>query len=80
MEFVIVSVNCSVQRRWSKPRRRQAVRQLGYLPMAAKRDSLAVHLFTQDVAYQKLNYIHANPLAEHWQLVTDPCDYKYSSA
>jgi putative transposase len=45
-----------------------------------QRDSLAVHLYTQDVAYQKLNYIHANPLADHWQLVTDPCNYKYSSA
>jgi hypothetical protein len=21
-----------------------------------------------------------NPLAEHWQLATDPCDYFYSSA
>lgn len=45
-----------------------------------QRDSLAVHLYTQKVAYQKLNYIHSNPLAEHWQLVSDPCNYKYSSA
>ena len=45
-----------------------------------KRDSLAIHLYTPDVAYQKLNYLHLNPLAEHWQLVTDPCDYYYSTA
>ena len=29
---------------------------------------------------KKLNYIHMNPLAPHWLLVTDPCQYKYSSA
>ena len=45
-----------------------------------QRDSLAVPLFTRKVALQKLNYIHRNPLAEHWSLVKDPCDYKYSSA
>lgn len=45
-----------------------------------QRDSLAVHLYTQKVAYQKLDYIHLNPLAEHWQLAKDPCDYKYSTA
>lgn len=45
-----------------------------------KRDSLAIPLFTKAVAVQKLKYIHANPLAEHWQLVKDSCDYKYSSA
>jgi len=32
------------------------------------------------VAFQKLKYIHNNPLAEHWQLTKDPCSYKYSSA
>jgi putative transposase len=45
-----------------------------------QRDSLAIPLFTKKVAIQKLKYIHYNPLAEHWQLVKDPCDYKYSSA
>ena len=43
-------------------------------------DSLAVPLFTKKVAVQKLRYIHRNPLAGRWQLVKDPCDYKYSSA
>jgi hypothetical protein len=45
-----------------------------------QRDSLAIPLFTREVALQKLNYIHNNPLKEHWNLVKDPCDYKYSSA
>ncbi len=45
-----------------------------------QRDSLAIHLYNQDIAYQKLDYIHANPVAEHWQLVSDYCDYRYSTA
>jgi REP element-mobilizing transposase RayT len=45
-----------------------------------QRDSLAIPLFTRKVALQKLNYIHKNPLAEHWRLVKNSCDYKYSSA
>lgn len=45
-----------------------------------KTDSLAIPLFTKKVAVQKLKYIHNNPLADHWQLVKNPCDYKYSSA
>ena len=45
-----------------------------------QRDSVAIPLFTRKVALQKLKYLHNNPLAEHWQLVKHPCDYKYSSA
>lgn len=45
-----------------------------------QRDSLAIHLYSREVPLQKLTYIHNNPLGEHWQLVKDPCDYKYSSA
>jgi len=45
-----------------------------------KRDSLAVHLHTPAVAYQKLDYIHANPVSGRWTLVNDLCDYKYSTA
>jgi len=45
-----------------------------------QRDSLAVPLFDRKMALQKLNYIHKNPLAEHWQLAQHPCDYHYSSA
>jgi REP element-mobilizing transposase RayT len=45
-----------------------------------QRDSLAIPLYTRDVAIQKLEYIHDNPLADHWNLAKDPCEYKYSSA
>jgi REP element-mobilizing transposase RayT len=45
-----------------------------------QRDSLAIHLYTTEVAYQKLDYIHSNPLVERWQLAKDPCDYKYSTS
>ena len=45
-----------------------------------QRDPLAIHLYTKKVAFQKLDYIHRNPIGEHWQLVKNPCDYKYSSA
>jgi putative transposase len=45
-----------------------------------QRDSLAVHLYSRDVAYQKLNYIHSNPLSERWQLAVDPCAYWFSSS
>ena len=45
-----------------------------------QRDSLAIHLYSRHVMLQKLNYIHLNPLAAHWNLVKDPWDYYYSSA
>ena len=45
-----------------------------------QRDSLAVHLYSREVAYQKLDYIHVNPVADHWQLVREPCEYDYSTA
>lgn len=45
-----------------------------------QRDSLAIHLYTKEVAYQKLDYVHNNPLADQWKLATNPCDYKYSTA
>lgn len=45
-----------------------------------QRDPLALHLSKPDMSMRVLNYIHNNPLASHWQLVNDPCAYKYSSA
>jgi putative transposase len=45
-----------------------------------QRDSLAVKLFTREVAYQKLQYIHQNPVAKKWNLAPDFVQYKYSSA
>jgi len=45
-----------------------------------QRDSLAVHLFSQEVAYQKLDYLHHNPCSGKWTLAKDICDYQFSSA
>ncbi|GGH02472.1 transposase [Pedobacter zeae] len=45
-----------------------------------QRDSLAIHLYTPEVAFQKLDYLHNNPCTEHWQLATEPEEYQYSSA
>lgn len=45
-----------------------------------QRDSLAVHLFSKEVAYQKLDYTHYNPCTEYWQLAKEPSDYLFSSA
>jgi putative transposase len=43
-----------------------------------KRDSLSIDLFTPDVFYQKLNYIHYNPVKAG--LCSFPEEYPYSSA
>jgi len=44
------------------------------------RDSLAIQLYSLQVAFQKLDYIHLNPLGEKWNLTNDPSKYFYSSA
>lgn len=44
-----------------------------------QRDSLPIHLYDRKILEQKLNYTHMNPLQEHWNLVSDPNDYLYSS-
>ena len=45
-----------------------------------KRDSLAVQIMNREMAQQKIEYIHNNPLQEHWNLVAEPELYYYSSA
>ena len=45
-----------------------------------QRDSLAIFLYNRQVMLQKLNYLHLNPIKNHWHLVNDPSDYTYSSA
>ncbi|WP_211329947.1 transposase [Deminuibacter soli] len=37
-------------------------------------------LYNTATIAQKLNYIHENPLQEHWQLANEPALYPYSSA
>ena len=45
-----------------------------------QRDSLAIELHSPEVAYQKLEYIHHNPLAKKWKLCNETIDYEFSSA
>ena len=45
-----------------------------------QRDPLAILVFSREMASQKLNYMHFNPLQEHWQLSNSPEEYRFSSA
>ena len=45
-----------------------------------KRDPLAIKILSREMMQQKLEYCHNNPLQAHWNLVTTPEDYYYSSA
>ena len=45
-----------------------------------QRDSLSVEIYSREVAQQKLEYIHFNPVSSKWKLSKDDLDYYYSSA
>jgi putative transposase len=45
-----------------------------------ERNPLPVNVFSKEMAEQKLDYIHLNPLQEKWNLATEPENYYYSSA
>jgi hypothetical protein len=45
-----------------------------------ERNPLPVELYTQEVIWQKINYIHTNPVRPKWNLAQLPEDYKWSSA
>ena len=45
-----------------------------------QRDPLAVEMDSKNKVSQKLDYIHLNPLQEHWNLANKPEDYTWSSA
>ena len=45
-----------------------------------QRDPLAVLMDSTEKLEQKLDYIHFNPLQEHWNLSSTPEDYYWSSA
>ncbi len=45
-----------------------------------QRDSLGIEIWSREVARQKLDYIHANPVSGKWQLAKDDISYFYSSA
>lgn len=44
-----------------------------------QRNALPIRLYDRKILEQKLDYIHLNPLQEHWNLVDDPNNYLYSS-
>jgi putative transposase len=43
-------------------------------------DIQAKNIYSMDFLQQKIEYIHQNPVAKDWKLVTDRADYVYSSA
>jgi REP element-mobilizing transposase RayT len=45
-----------------------------------QRDPLAVRMNSKSKCSQKLNYIHKNPLQDHWNLATREEQYPWSSA
>jgi REP element-mobilizing transposase RayT len=45
-----------------------------------ERNPLSIEIISKEVAEQKINYIHKNPLSPKWNLAEEPAKYKYSSA
>lgn len=45
-----------------------------------QRDSLAILMDCDEKLFQKIDYLHTNPLQERWNLVQCPEDYYWSSA
>ena len=45
-----------------------------------QRDSLGIEIWSREVAKQKLEYIHCNPVSGKWLLAKDDLSYYYSSA
>ena len=45
-----------------------------------ERNPLSIDLYAREVVYQKLRYIHANPIQEKWKLANIPEEYWFSSA
>lgn len=43
-------------------------------------DIQAKNIYSIDFLWQKMEYIHQNPIAKNWKLVEDRADYVYSSA
>jgi putative transposase len=45
-----------------------------------QRDSLGIEIYSKEVAKQKINYIHFNPVSGKWLLAKDDLGYHFSSA
>lgn len=44
-----------------------------------QRDSLPIEIYSTEVIFQKLEYLHNNPCKGKWMLANSPVDYRYSS-
>jgi putative transposase len=44
-----------------------------------QRDSLSIEIYSTEIIFQKLEYLHNNPCKGKWMLVKSPVDYRYSS-
>ncbi|OAQ39338.1 transposase [Pedobacter psychrophilus] len=45
-----------------------------------QRDALAILMDSREKVFQKIEYIHNNPVQEKWNLAKESADYKWSSA
>jgi putative transposase len=45
-----------------------------------QRDSIGIEIYSREVARQKIDYIHFNPISGKWLLAKDDLDYHFSSA
>lgn len=45
-----------------------------------ERRARTIEIKSKDIAIQKLNYIHNNPIQEKWKIVSFPEEYQFSSA
>ena len=45
-----------------------------------QRDSLGIEIYSREVAKQKIDYIHFNPVTGKWKLAKDDLDYYFYSA
>ena len=45
-----------------------------------QRDPLAIRILSEEMAAQNLDYMHLNPMQQHWLLCSNPADYRFSSA
>ncbi len=44
------------------------------------RNPLAIRILNKEMAAQKLDYMHLNPMQPHWLLCNNPADYRFSLA
>ncbi len=45
-----------------------------------QRDALPIEVYSNNVIFQKLEYLHANPCRGKWMLASNPVEYNYSTS